>query len=86
MKIGFFIEYLFISINCYYRQRIVSSIFPEKLIFENKAYRTPKVNSAVALLCRNSKALGGDKKTKHLENEVLSCGVASTRIELVSER
>jgi DNA invertase Pin-like site-specific DNA recombinase len=63
------------------KQRIVSSIFPEKLIFENKAYRTPKINSAVSLLCRNSKALGGDKKTKHLENEVLSCGVELARIE-----
>jgi hypothetical protein len=63
----------------------VGSIFPEKLFFENNTYRTPKVNEGVRLLCRNSRALGGGKKTKHPENEVLSCGVVSTRIELISK-
>ena len=63
------------------KQRIVSSIFPEKLVFENGMYRTPRINSGVRLLCRNSKAFEGGKKTKHLENEVLSCGVAPRGIE-----
>jgi hypothetical protein len=57
----------------------VGSIFPEKLIFENKSYRTLKVNSAVGLLFRSSKDLGGGKKRKHLNYEMLSCGVDATR-------
>ena len=64
------------------KQRIVSSIFPEKLIFDNKSYRTPRINSAFQLLCRNSKALGGGKKRKHLDFETLSGKVARGRIEL----
>jgi site-specific DNA recombinase len=63
------------------KQRIVSSIFPEKLIFENKTYRTLKMNSAISLLCRNSKALNGGKKGKHSDNEMLSCQVVSLGIE-----
>ena len=63
------------------KQRIVSSIFPEKLVFENKKYRTHKVNEGILLLCRNSKAFEGIKKNKQLKNEVLSCGVAPPGIE-----
>jgi hypothetical protein len=58
--------------NLTVKQRIVSSIFPEKLVFENKAYRTPKVNSAVGLLCRNSKDLGGGKKQSTSKMRCLS--------------
>jgi hypothetical protein len=60
------------------KQHIVGSIFPEKLIFENNTYRTPKINEGVRLLCRNSKALGVGKKIKHLKNEMLSSGVERT--------
>ena len=42
------------------KQRIIGSIFPEKLIFENKSYRTPRINNGVLLLCRNNK--GSAKK------------------------
>jgi site-specific DNA recombinase len=65
------------------KQRIVSSVFPEKLVFENHTYRTPRINEGVRLLCRNDGAFGGGRKIKHSENEVLSCEVARTRIELV---
>ena len=49
------------------KQRIVGSIFPEKLIFENNEYRTPKVNSVIGLLCRNSKVFKGNENEKNLQ-------------------
>ena len=62
---------LMLNLDMYYtqrdtaiKQRIVSSIFPEKLIFENNSYRTPKINSAVTLLCRTDEASKGNKKGK----------------------
>ncbi len=62
---------LMLNLDTYYtqrdtaiKQRIVSSIFPEKLIFENNSYRTPKINSAVTLLCRTDEASKGNKKGK----------------------
>ena len=33
------------------RDLLVGSIVPEKLIFENEKYRTPRVNEAVRLIC-----------------------------------
>ena len=68
----------YISKNTTAKQRIVSSIFPEKLVFENKQYRTPKINEGVLLLCADSKVLEGYKKTKHPKNEMLSCEVERT--------
>jgi site-specific DNA recombinase len=32
------------------KQRIISSMFPEKLVYENKSYRTPAINEAVRLI------------------------------------
>ena len=62
---------LMLNLDTYYtqrdtalKQRIVSSIFPEKLIFENNSYRTPKINSVVSLICRTDKASEGNKKGK----------------------
>lgn len=57
------------------KQRIVSSIFPEKLVFENGDYRTPKLNEAIELLCRNNKTFGGNKKGKNSQLVNSSLGV-----------
>jgi len=46
------------------KQRIVSSIFPKKLIFENNSYRTPEINSVVSMICRTDKPSKGNKKGK----------------------
>ncbi len=63
------------------KQRIVSSVFPEKLTFENNEYRTPKINRAVLLLCRVSSLSNGTKKGKHTVSDMLSCQVVSLGIE-----
>ena len=45
------------------KQHIVSSIFPSKLIFDNKKVRTLKMNRVISLICRNDKALKECKKS-----------------------
>lgn len=42
------------------KQRILSSIYPKKLVFENSEYRTPQTLNVISLLCRFDK--GFDKK------------------------
>ena len=63
------------------KQRIVSSMFPEKLIFENNSYRTPKINSVVSLMCRTNEASKGNKKGKDNFFNYPSLGVVSLGIE-----
>jgi len=57
------------------KKRIVSSIFPSKLIFDNKKVRTLKMNRVISLICSNDMALKEWKKRKHTEFVVLSRGV-----------
>ena len=45
------------------KQKIIGSIFPEKLIYEDKKYRTTKLNDVIRLLC-DLKADYGYKKTR----------------------
>jgi site-specific DNA recombinase len=58
-------------LESYYKQvatevksKIVSWMFPEKLIFEEKKYRTPKVNEVLSLITSNINNLGIPKKQK----------------------
>ena len=46
------------------KQQLVGSMFPEKLIFENKTYRTIKENPLIPLTCRPDKGFGGSKNKK----------------------
>ncbi len=68
------------------KQRIISSIFPSKLIFENRKYRTEEINSLIPLVCKQSKVFQRGKKRKHADNSVLSLGVDPERIELSSKQ
>jgi hypothetical protein len=67
------------------KKRIVSSIFPSGLIFENKKVRTLQMNKVVSLVCSKDKASEGFKKRKHTEFGVLSHGVDPERFELSSK-
>ena len=51
------------------KQRIIGSMYPEMLIFENGAYRTARINEAVRLICKPDKALKEHKKGMALKNE-----------------
>lgn len=64
------------------KQKIISSIFPENLIYENNQYRTTKINEIIRLLFSTSK---GFRKNKAGKNTRRSSKVAPTRIELVSK-
>jgi site-specific DNA recombinase len=44
------------------KQKLVGLIFPEKFVFKNNQFRTKKVNTAVALICRKIKGLRGNNK------------------------
>lgn len=79
------IDNIYSNANTEGKQRIIDSVFPEKLIFENNRYRTPRLNKVVSLICTNNKQSKGNKKGKHYFNEVLSCGVESERFELSSK-
>jgi site-specific DNA recombinase len=46
------------------KQQLVGSMFPEKLIFENKTYRTIKENPLIPLTCRPSKDYRRSKNKK----------------------
>lgn len=76
------IDSIYKKANTEGKQRIIGSIFPERLIYEEKQYRTTKLNRVVSLICNNSKPLKGGKKRKHTFLDVLSKGVVSPRIEL----
>ena len=66
------------------KQKIIGSIFPERLTFENKIYRTAKINSVVALICRNGKASRGSKKKKRIVFDALPSEVGTTGFEPVT--
>lgn len=65
------------------KQRIVSSMFPEKLIFENSFYRTPVKHEVLSKLCTDNKAFGGNKKGKDCGFHNPSLGVESEGFELI---
>lgn len=52
------------------QQKIVGSIFPGKLIYEDGKYRTTKTNYFIELMCSSSEAIGVKKEgqTMHMHN------------------
>jgi site-specific DNA recombinase len=54
------------------KQQLVGSMFPEKLIFENKTYRTIKENPLIPLTCRPDNGFRGSKNKKTGKNAGLS--------------
>ncbi len=54
------------------KQKVISSIYPEKLVYENRAYRTTRINEAVRLISRPERALGVLEKGQVSENGDLS--------------
>ncbi len=75
------IDYCYDAADIETKQQIIGSVFPEKLIFENKKYRTAKIEDAVELLCLTGKDWGVGKKNKHPIYEVLTVDVPSAGLE-----
>lgn len=78
------IDRVYVSGNTQLKSQILSSILAEKLVFEEKTYRTLVYHEALSLILNTSKALGGNKKGQTAGKNNLSSLVARTRIELVS--
>jgi site-specific DNA recombinase len=52
------------------KQKLIGSMFPEKLVFEKTNYRTIKLHPTVALICRPGEGLG--EKRKGLASKIRS--------------
>ncbi|MHB8260452.1 MAG: recombinase family protein [Bacteroidia bacterium] len=57
------------------KQRIIGSIFDEKLVFEKDKCRTTLINEVAMQICRKERGSEGSKKRKHTFDSVLSCQV-----------
>ena len=67
----------YVSASTIVKQKIISSVLSENLIFENNQYRTKNINPMIALLCSNSEGCG-EIKTGIIHNFLNnSCGVAT---------
>ena len=83
---------LLVSLDVFYKnadvtvkRHILRSIFSEKLVFEDKMYRTPKYNDAVSLIFNSSRHLQKTDNKKEDTISNVSCKVAPPRIELGSK-
>jgi site-specific DNA recombinase len=81
------------SIGMYYKskdtvtkQRIVSSIYPEKLIFDKSGYRTPKTITVLSLIGMIGEGSKRNKKGKNLQIVNSSLQVESEGVEPSSKR
>jgi site-specific DNA recombinase len=76
----------YVSKNTEIKQKILGSVFPEKLVFENNEYRTTKTNDVVALICPTDKGLGKKKGGKKTDFSVSSLRVGPLGIEPSTHR
>ncbi len=54
------------------KQRIISSMYPEKLVYENKTYRTPVINEAVRIISKPDGVFSGLEERQVSKNGDLS--------------
>ena len=58
----------FQSATCEVKSKLVGSIFPEKIVFDGKNYRTTSFNGMLNLIFKETKYLQGYKKESDVEN------------------
>ncbi len=68
------------------KQKLISSIFPENLFFEEKKCRTTRINEVLRLILQIDNDLGNKKRGQLSEKLKLSSRVESERIELSSKQ
>lgn len=71
----------FIQSEIRVKQKIIGSIFPHKLIFNGKNYRTTQINKGIALLASNINEFGKIVKRNTSKNPGTSGGVPPAGIE-----
>jgi len=75
----------YVSTDLTSRMRLLSSIFPEKLIFEETKSRTPKINEAVRLMLATDNGFNENGTTQIFKNLELSPWVELRGIEPLSK-
>ena len=66
------------------KQKLIGSIFPDKLIYDRKKYRTTKINKVLSLLTNNNKCLENSKKEKAVISDSLSYQAPAVGLEPTS--
>lgn len=79
------LDQFYISAKPPIKLQTLSSIYAEKLVFENKSYRTPTYQEELSLILNAIKVLKENKKGQNQENLILSSVVVPTGIEPVSK-
>ena len=75
---------LYENANLDNKQKIISSIFPGKIIFDGKKCRTPRLNEMISLIISADKGLDKIKTGQHKLNPMLSGLVENTGVEPVT--
>ena len=71
----------YLKANIEIKQKLISSIFAEKLVFEDKKYRTSQINEVLALLTSNINHLGIPENNKAIKNDGLLHSASPRGIE-----
>jgi site-specific DNA recombinase len=67
------------------KRQIISSIYPEKLVFDGEAYRTKRLNEAVRLIYKLGEGFSEKENRKNEGKTRVSGWVVPARIELTSK-
>lgn len=78
------LDYIYETADIDKKREVISSIFPEKLHFENRSLRTGRVNEAVQYIYLINNDLQQNKKGQIRKKSDLSCEVGMTRFELAT--
>ncbi len=63
------------------KQRVIGSIYPHKLVYENKTYRTSSINEAVRIICKPEAVFSGLEKEQVSKTGDLSYCVVPSGFE-----
>ncbi len=80
------LDYIYETADIDKKRQVISSMFPEKLHFENNSLRTNRINEAVSLIYLIDSDLGGNKKGQIKNKFDLSCKVGMTGFEPATSR
>ena len=66
------------------KQKLIGSIFPEKLIYQDEKYRTSQINEVLSLITNNINHLGGVEKEKAIKIDSSSYQAPAVGLEPTS--
>jgi site-specific DNA recombinase len=79
------VDHFYVSAKPAIQLQTLSSIYAEKLVFENNSYRTPIYREELAMILNTGNGFIENKKGQNQNNLILSSGVVPTGIEPVSK-